>query len=156
MIKSLKQKLSLLLILPVALLLFLAGVSGFIYARNLLLDEWQKAAILKLERAAHHMDMRLGRPMEWIKMFHETAESRGGPTTQELILTRLKNLEGVTNVNLKWTDNHSEPAHMIMQTAHGWQRYDAISPCENFGSNAAALRCADQTKNSDLDFRFQG
>ncbi len=115
MIKSLKQKLSLLLILPVALLLFLAGVSGFIYVRNVLLDEWQKAAILKLERAAHHMDMRLSRPMEWIKMFHETAESRGGPATQELILTRLKNLEGITNVNLKWTDKHSEPSHMIMQ-----------------------------------------
>jgi adenylate cyclase len=115
MIKSLKQKLSLLLILPVALLLFLAGFSGFIYARNVLLDEWQKAAILKLERAAHYMDMELSRPMEWIKMFHETAESRGGPATQELILTRLRNLEGVTNVNLKWTDNHSNPAHMIMQ-----------------------------------------
>jgi class 3 adenylate cyclase len=115
MIKSLKQKLSLLLILPVALLLFLAGVSGFIYVRNVLLDEWQKAAILKLERAAHYMDMGLSRPMEWIKMFHETAESRGGPATQELILTRLRNLEGVTNVNLKWTGNHSEPAHMMMQ-----------------------------------------
>jgi hypothetical protein len=119
MIKSLKQKLSLLLILPVALLLFLGGVSGFIYARNLLLDEWQEAAILKLERAAHHMDMQLGRPIEWIKMFHETAENRGGPATQELILTRLRNLEGVTNVNLKWTDNHSEPAHMMMQHVDG-------------------------------------
>ena len=119
MIKSLKQKLSLLLILPVALLLFLAGVSGFIYARNVLLDEWQKAAILKLERAAHHMDMRLSRPMEWIKMFHETSESRGGPETQELILTRLRNIEGVTNVNLKWTDHHSEPAHVMMRQHTG-------------------------------------
>ncbi len=111
MIKSLKQKLSLLLILPVAILLFLAGLSGFIYARNLLLDEWQEAAILKLERAAHYLDMRLSRSIDWIKMFHETAESRGGPATQELILTRLKNLEGVTAVNLKWMDNHPETAH---------------------------------------------
>jgi adenylate cyclase len=118
MIKSLKQKLSLLLILPVALLLFLSGVSGFIYVRKALLDEWRESAILKLERAAHYMDMRLSRPMEWIKMFHETAESRGGPAAQELILTRLRDLEGVTNVNLKWTDNHSEPSHMVMQNQH--------------------------------------
>jgi len=118
MIKSLKQKLSLLLILPVALLLFLTGVSGFIYARNVLLDEWRESAILKLERAAHQMDMRLSRPMEWIKMFHETAQSRGGPATQELILTRLRNLEGVTNVNLKWTDNHLGPSHGVMQNHH--------------------------------------
>ncbi len=115
MFNSLKQRLAILLILPVALLLFLAGVSGFIYVRNVLIDEWQKAAILKLERAAHHMDMRLSRPMEWIKLFHETAESLGGPATQELILNRLNSLEGVTNVNLNWTDNHSETAHMIMQ-----------------------------------------
>jgi adenylate cyclase len=118
MIKSLKQKLSLLLILPVALLLFLAGVSGFIYIRNVLLNEWQEAAILKLERAAHYIDMRLDRSIEWIKMFHETAESRDGPATQELILTRLQNLKGVTNVNLKWTENNPESAHMVMQKHH--------------------------------------
>ncbi len=118
MIKSLKQKLSLLLIFPVALLLFLAGVSGFIYIRNVLLDEWQETAILKLERAAHHIDMRLGSSIEWIKLFHETAESPSGPATQELILTRLRKLEGVTNVNLKWTDNHSKPSHMVMQKHH--------------------------------------
>jgi class 3 adenylate cyclase len=118
MIKSLKQKLSLLLILPVALLLFFAGFSGFIYVRKVLIDEWQEAAILKLERAAHYLDMRLGRPIEWIELFHDTAESRGGPGTQELILTRLQNMEGVINVNLKWTDNHSESAHMVMQEHH--------------------------------------
>ena len=118
MIKSLKQKLSLLLILPVALLLFFTGVSGFLYVRNVLLVEWQETAILKLERAAHHMDMRLGRSIEWIKLFHETAESRSGPATQGLILTRLRKLEGVTNVNLKWTDNHSEPSHIVMQKHH--------------------------------------
>jgi len=114
MIKSLKQRLALLLILPVAVLLFLAGFSGFIYVRKVLLNEWRQAAILQLERAAHQMDMRISRPIEWIKMFHETAENLDGPATQKLILTQLKNLEGVTNVNLKWTDNHPEPAHMVM------------------------------------------
>ena len=118
MIKSLKQRLALLLILPVAVLLFLAGFSGFIYVRKVLLDEWREAAILQLERAAHQRDMRLSRPIEWIKMFHETSETRGGPATQELILTQLKNLEGITNVNLKWTDNHREPAHMLMPEHH--------------------------------------
>jgi len=114
MIKSLKQRLALLLILPVAMLLCLAGFSGFIYVRKVLLNEWRQAAILRLERAAHQMDMRISRPIEWIKMFHETAENLDGPATQELILTQLKNLEGVTNVNLKWTGNHPEPAHMVM------------------------------------------
>lgn len=114
MIKSLKQRLALLLILPVALLLFLTGFAGFIYVREVLLDEWREAAILKLERAAHQMDMRLSRSIDWIKMFHETSENRGGPATQELIITQLQNLEGVTNVDLKWMDNRKEPAHEAM------------------------------------------
>ena len=136
MIKSLKQKLSLLLILPVALLLFLAGVSGFIYARNILIDEWQKAAILKLERAAHYMDMRLSRPMEWIKMFHETAESRGGPATQELILTRLTKSGGC---HKRQSEMDRQPFRACpyghAKASYGWQRYDAISPGYNIRSD---------------------
>ena len=48
------------------------GVSGFFYARDLLLDQWREAAILKLQRAAHEIDMRLGRIKESIQIFHET------------------------------------------------------------------------------------
>jgi adenylate cyclase len=115
MIKSLKHKLSLLLIFPLALFLLLMGVTGLIYVRKGLLDEWQEAATLKLERAAHLIDMRLGLSIEWMKSFHDTAQGHGGRATQELILTRLINLEGVTNVNLKWEDNYSEPSHKEMQ-----------------------------------------
>ena len=82
MIKSLQQRLTLLLLLPVALFLFLTGLFGFIYARGTLLDEWRETAILKLQRAAHHIDMRLSRPIHRIEMFHETAGGHGGHTVQ--------------------------------------------------------------------------
>ena len=48
MIKSVKQRLAFFLILPVAILLFLMGLFGFIYAKEIMLDEWREAAILKL------------------------------------------------------------------------------------------------------------
>jgi adenylate cyclase len=63
-IKSLNQRLALFLLLPVALLLFLTGFVGFIFARNVLLDDWKEASVLKLQRAAHFIDMRLSRPIE--------------------------------------------------------------------------------------------
>lgn len=110
MTDSLKKRLALFLILPAALLLAGTGFGGFIYARNLLLDQWQDGAILKLERAAHYIDMRLGRPADWIEMFHETTYSTGGALTRESILSRLRELQGVTEVTLHWTDDFSASA----------------------------------------------
>ena len=104
-IKSLQQRLNLLVLLPAGLLLLLIGVFGFIYMRGTLLDEWQDASIVKLQRAAHQIDMRLGRITDWIQMFHKTSDSRGGPLIQEWILDQLRGLKGVTRAELKWKDN---------------------------------------------------
>ena len=113
MIKSLRQRLILFLLLPVALLLFIMGYVGFIFARATMLDEWREAAILKLQRAAHHMDMRLSRPIEWMEMFHKTGHYQGDFTIQQWILDQLKDLEGVTKVDLQWVDNRPEPMTMM-------------------------------------------
>jgi len=104
-IKSLQQRLNLLVLLPAGLLLLLTGVFGFIYMRGTLLDEWQDASIVKLQRAAHQIDMRLGRITDWIQMFHKTSDSSGGPMIQEWILDQLRSLKGVTRAELKWKDN---------------------------------------------------
>ena len=118
MIKTLKQRLTILLILPVAALLLFTGVTGFIYVRDVLLDEWRESAILKLERAAHHIDMRLSLPIEWINMFHKSADSRGQPMDRDWLLSQLKNQEGVTGVDLKWLDRQFEPDHRMMPGYH--------------------------------------
>ena len=111
MIKTLKQRLTILLILPVAALLLFTGVAGFFYVKNALLDEWQESAILKLERAAHQIDMRLSRPIEWIEMFNRSAESGGETMSQDWLLDQLKKQEGVTRVELKWMDRQTESDH---------------------------------------------
>jgi class 3 adenylate cyclase len=48
------------------------GFRGFLCSRKVMLGRWTEAAIVKLRRAAHNIDMRLSRPIEWIEMFHET------------------------------------------------------------------------------------
>ena len=112
-IKSLNQRLTLFLLLPVTLLLILTGVAGYILARKVLLDEWKEAAVLKLQRAAHYIDMRLNRPIELINMFHSTGEYPGDPgAIQEWLLDQLKALDGVSKVDLEWTAG--EPQSMPM------------------------------------------
>lgn len=101
-IRSLRHRLTLLTLLPVALFLASAGFLGFVYAKNVMLAEWREGAIAKLQRAGHQITMRLNRPMEWIEMFHTTSGERGGLLIQEWILKRIEELEGVEEVTITW------------------------------------------------------
>jgi len=103
-LRGLQQRLALYMFLPVAILLAGMGIAGFIYARNILITEWGEAATLKLQRAAHNVDMRLGRAKEWLKMFHTTGENPYAGYVHDLVIEQLKELDGVTRVNLTWTD----------------------------------------------------
>ncbi len=103
-LRGLQQRLALYMFLPVAILLAGMGIAGFIYARNILITEWGEAATLKLQRAAHNVDMRLGRAKEWLKMFHTTGDNPYAGYVHELVIKQLEGLDGVTRVNLTWTD----------------------------------------------------
>lgn len=95
---------ALLLLLPTALLLVAAGTAGFIYARNLLIEQWQEGAILKLERAAHYIDMRLASPADWIAMLQESSIHGRENVVLNFILDSLQNAPGVVNVDLNWME----------------------------------------------------
>ena len=113
-IKSLQRRLSLLVLLPVALVLLFIGIFGFIYMRGTLFAEWQDASIVKLQRAAHQIDMRLGGITDWLQVFHHTSEGRGGALIQDWIIEQLRDMKGVEKAELKWEDGHDpEPAMMM-------------------------------------------
>ncbi len=98
--KSIQQRLTIFMLLPVFLLLIGMGVAGYSYARKSLIGEWREAAILKLQRAAHTVDMKLSRIMEWIRMFHQARQSSEHHLKHEWIVEQLEKLEGVARVNL--------------------------------------------------------
>lgn len=77
--RSLNQRLSWYLILPVAVLLIILGVAGFFYARNQLLTQWREASLLKLQRAAHQVDMKLERSKEMVSRLSESATVSSTP-----------------------------------------------------------------------------
>lgn len=106
--KSLQQRLTIFVLFPVALLLIGMGFAGFIYARNSLLGQWREAAILKLQRAAHRVDMRLDRVKKWIEVLDEAGESQDPELVYSWVVDRLKRAEGVSRVDLIWTNEKAE------------------------------------------------
>ena len=118
-IRSLQQRLVLFLLLPVAALLLGMGIVGFIYVRNSLLTQWREAAVLKLERAAHDVDMRLNRPLQWLVMYNKTGGEHFDEHTQEWIIKQLRQVKGVERVSLTRVDEQtSGPMLHIHQESH--------------------------------------
>ena len=96
---SLRQRLMIFLLLPVALLLVGLGGVGFYYARQSLLDSWQESALFSLERAAHAVDMRLAQPEDAVELINRLAGL--GPQTAQEWEDQLKRLPGVDRVRLE-------------------------------------------------------
>jgi sigma-B regulation protein RsbU (phosphoserine phosphatase) len=117
-IKSLQQRLMLFLFLPVAALLISMGMIGFVYARNSLLTQWREAAVLKLQRAAHEVDMRLERPLKWLEIYNKTGGEHFDEHTQEWILEQLRQLEGVERVNLSGIGEERDDPMLHMHRQH--------------------------------------
>ena len=105
---GLKHRLILFLLLPVAIMLSVTGYLVFVLAKETMMEEWKESSILKLQRAAHHIDMRLDKPTEWIEMFHKVGGQSVSDDVQQVILAHLRGLEGVTAVDLQWTDRTRE------------------------------------------------
>ncbi len=103
-IKSLQKKLILFLLLPVAAFMAGVGVAGYFYIRGSLLREWQEAATLRLERAAHQMDMMLSGPLHWMQALGQTGGGRQGEGNRQWILKQLEEHPGVSRVVMTWRD----------------------------------------------------
>ena len=106
------------ILLPASLVLLFIGVSGFIYMRGTLFTQWQESSIVKLQRAAHEINMKLARITDWLQMFHHTSDGRGGPVIQEWILQQLQEMKGVEKAELKWESGH-EPMSKMMGMGGG-------------------------------------
>ena len=98
--KSLQQKMVLFLLLPVAALLAAMAWFAYTYAKDALIREWRESAILKLQRAAHEVDMRLSEPKLWMRIFGATGGEPEAGAIQEWIVQQLRNMEGVEKAAL--------------------------------------------------------
>jgi len=116
--KSLQQRLAVFVLLPVALLLIGMGFAGFIYSRNSMLAQWRETAILKLQRAAHRVDMRLDRIKKWIGALDEAGESQDPELVYSWVVDQLEKTEGVSRVKLTWTGDKAETMEVPKNLGH--------------------------------------
>ncbi|MFA5112285.1 MAG: hypothetical protein WC443_12815, partial [Desulfobaccales bacterium] len=130
--KSLQQRLAVLLTLPVALFLIGAGVFGYFSIRQALLTEWQSVAVLRLERAAHQMDMRLGQPKHWMELFDRTITRPHRQEVRDWILTQLQKQEGVSQVRLTWRGERPGAQRTPQAENAVFQRVKSVSPPSYF------------------------
>lgn len=121
-IKSLHQRFVLFILFPVGVLLFIMAGVGLLYTHDKLLNQWGEAAILKLQRAAHHVDMRLSRPRELMGLY----ASVGSEALRGAIVEQMRTLEGVIAVRLLPQEmgvqrkGASSPS-VCLSTGDGWQ-----------------------------------
>ncbi len=93
---SLRQRLYLWLLLPVALLLIGLSVAGFYFARNEMARQWRGTALFSLERVAHEIDMRLEHPAEAVEMVNQVAsESPMEAAEWKALLSKVPGVEKV-------------------------------------------------------------
>ncbi|MCX5889752.1 MAG: HAMP domain-containing protein [Deltaproteobacteria bacterium] len=132
-INSLQQRLIIFLVLPVIFFLSVMGALGYLYIRASLFKEWQEAAILRLERAAHSMDMRLSEPIQWMENFAKPGRGQQGEDNHKWILKHLRQLPGVSQVDLTW---ESGPENGRTQEGGSWPvaaaKIARVSPPEYF------------------------
>jgi phosphoserine phosphatase RsbU/P len=120
--RTLQQRFALFLLLPVAILLFGIGLAGFFYARGALLEEFREAAILKLQRMAHEVDMRLAEPKRWLEMFGETAGEPQVGQVRGWLLERMRKLQGVVRVEVVLPPaGEVPPQHGGPHKGRGWR-----------------------------------
>jgi sigma-B regulation protein RsbU (phosphoserine phosphatase) len=98
--RTLQQRFVLFLLLPVAILLFGIGTAGLFYAGDALLEEYREAAILKLQRIAHDLDMSLGEPKRWLETYGETAGELQVEQVRRWLLERMRALPGVVRAEV--------------------------------------------------------
>ncbi len=113
--KTLQQRLMVFLILPMAVFLAAIGVGGYFYARGSLYQEWQKFALLQLKQAAHHIDMRLNVPLQWMQALANTGGDSQGTENQKWVLKKLKEQPGVSGVSLERREQPPDSPGIIQE-----------------------------------------
>jgi class 3 adenylate cyclase len=110
--KTLQRRLIVLLVAPLTLFLLGFGFYGYHFIQGLLLKEWGETATLRLERAAHQMDMRLEGQKQWMALFARAGQDPRGQDLQRWLLQQMQAQPGVSRVSLTWQKtniNHSSP-----------------------------------------------
>lgn len=99
--KTLRGRLTFLLVIPVSFILFSGGVLSFLYTRDAMLNQWNESAELKLQRAAHAIEMRLLKPLELLEILFKKSNAEESALNSGQLIAFLRAMEGVIRVDFE-------------------------------------------------------
>lgn len=142
--RNLQQRTLLFILTPTLLLLITLSVSGFLFVRNILLNQWGETAVAKLQRTAHIIDMELRRPKDLLFLLQSVQGGDVDRTIFNHIIEQIKGLEGVVGVRVEWPREdvaQETTSHMKTKSAmgrmHGYrlERFEIGTPRYNSQMN---------------------
>lgn len=118
MLNSLRKRFYALLLVPVALLLSGFGYLGFAHFHQILFNEWQATAMVRLEHAALQLELRLDKFRQWFQLFNQSRLSAHSEQVQSWFLQQIRDQEGVEAVQIVWEDR--QPPSQLQPLGENW------------------------------------
>ena len=106
--RTLQQRTLIFILLPTFLLLVILLLVGFVFVRDILINQWGEAAVSKLQRSAHLIDMRLREPKKLLQLLQDGEDSDVDRQLVSYIVQRIEQLDGVVEVNIEWPPQYLE------------------------------------------------
>jgi len=155
--RSLQQQTLFFILAPIFLLLVCLSVTGYIFVRTVLLNQWGETAITKLQRTAHQIDMRLSKPKDLLLLLHSR---KGDDVNREIlpyILQEIKNITGVVGAKIEWKANffahnaNSSKHESMMGRMRIYQleRLTVSSPTYSSKENSRIISLESELKDKD-------
>lgn len=101
MIHSLERRFLVFLLIPVTIVVVVAGVTGFLFARTYLRDQWIATVQLQLDKASHQISMKLEEKLRLINLISKAEGIPNQDITQAFLIQQLAQLDGVRFVNIE-------------------------------------------------------
>jgi sigma-B regulation protein RsbU (phosphoserine phosphatase) len=99
---SLQQRTLFFILAPTLLLLITLSVGGFVFVRDILLSQWGEAAVVRLQRTAHLIDMELRKPKDLLLLLQSSEDTEANRQVFTRILSQIEGIEGVIGVHVEW------------------------------------------------------
>jgi len=131
--KTLQQRIIIFILIPVFFILAGMGWISYLYTRNAIIKQWSETAIAKLQKSAHMIDMRLGKPKDLLLMLKDSYNQDQSLMIQTFIIEQLRKTEGVVEVNHKLIENFNKQTNLPINM-HGMVKNNSmhVDRMENF------------------------
>ncbi len=121
--KTLQGRLIVLLLAPVFLTFFAGSIISFIYTRDIMIAQWNESSILKLQRAAHYLEMQVLKPIELLNTLHKIPYFQDMTKFKDELMKNLADLESVVRVGITYSKdseiNELRPFHYMYMGNQG-------------------------------------